>query len=534
VEPTVIVSGLPTAGVNHDGGALAFGPDGKLYWAIGDLGVGVGINEDLTLLASKVGRVNRDGSVPADNPFNDGAGPNEDRIWARGFRNPFTMTFRPSTGALWLDVVGTSLEQVFVVKKGDHGGWATYEYFQPAGFIEPVISYYTNTNYVFGIAADGAVRRGGTTTFTTTTRHWLHPGERMTIQGVTDPSFNGVAFVSSTPSTMTFTVEQPGPDAASGLGSAATPVFGGCITGGTFYDSTAASAEYRGNFFFGDFNAGNLVRARLSGETIRSVDTWATGLTRAVDMSVGADGDLYAATHGGLGPYRYRFRATNQFLVVSRSNVWMLEDGVAAFDVRLSMAPTAPVEVRVRLGASASTLSITRGASLSFGPNDWSTPKPVTIASTRDSDTADAIVDLSVAALDLPIETVHVRIIDEYAAVEPPEGGAGGEGGAAGKSGEGGEGGLNGNAGNDTGGATSGGTGAGARGGTAARGGAGGTAGTSTGAGGEGGEAGEPSSAAQEEGSSNGGCGCSTSRGHGGGAAILALSLLLLRRRARR
>jgi glucose/arabinose dehydrogenase len=95
--PRVILAGLPTRGLNHDGGALAFGPDGKLYFAIGDNGNRLGVGADLTLFNAKVSRLNRDGSVPSDNPFVDGDGPNNDYIWARGFRNPFTMTFQPST-----------------------------------------------------------------------------------------------------------------------------------------------------------------------------------------------------------------------------------------------------------------------------------------------------------------------------------------------------------------------------------------------------------------------------------------------------
>ena len=66
---TVIVAGLPTIGANHDGGAVGFGPDGMLYWAIGDLGNGTGVNANLTSLAAKVGRAHPNGAVPNDNPF---------------------------------------------------------------------------------------------------------------------------------------------------------------------------------------------------------------------------------------------------------------------------------------------------------------------------------------------------------------------------------------------------------------------------------------------------------------------------------
>ena len=527
VDPTVIVSGLPTRGLNHDGGALAFGPDGKLYWAIGDLGNGTGAGADLTLLASKVGRVNRDGSVPTDNPFYDGMGPNEDRIWASGFRNPFTMTFQPSTGRMWLDVVGTSMEQVFVVGRGDNGGWGTYEALQPQGFIRAVLNYPTNGTKLYGIVPTGATRTAGVATFTTGA-HTLLPGERVTVAGVTEPSFDGSSFVKSISDT-TFSIDQAGPDAMSGGGSVTTPLVGGCITGGVFYDSTAASAEYRGNFFFGDYNSGNLMRAALSGGAVRSVTPFATA-GGAVDMSLGPDGDLYVATHAGLALYKSRFLATKQYLVVSRSNLWMLEDGVAAFNVRLSMAATAAVDVRVRLPSARSTLSITSGAALTFGPSDWSVPKPVEISSARDDDADDDVTELTVAALDLPVESVRVRVIDEYAAVTPPEGGAGGEAGSTGEGGEGitgGRGGSGGSTGTDGGaGSDTGGTATGGRG-------TGGGAGAAIGAAGEGG-AGEPPGNDQADGESDGGCGCAMSRRSGGGAAILLVALAFLRRRARR
>jgi len=97
---TLIKGGLATAGQNHDGGSIGFGWDGKIYFAIGDNGNGTGVNADLSSSAAKVSRMNRDGTAPNDNPFFDGAGPNNDYIWARGVRNPFTMTFNSKWPAL--------------------------------------------------------------------------------------------------------------------------------------------------------------------------------------------------------------------------------------------------------------------------------------------------------------------------------------------------------------------------------------------------------------------------------------------------
>lgn len=161
----MILGGLPTRGVNHDGGALGIGPDNKLYWAIGDQGNGTGVDANLTTLASKVGRANLNGTPVSDNPYynaSDGITAT-DYIWARGFRNPFTMTFHPTTGHLWLNVVGTSYEQIFLVGKGDHGGWNDYEGGnQPAGYIKPKISYQTNGPTGMGGCVTGGTFYNGT------------------------------------------------------------------------------------------------------------------------------------------------------------------------------------------------------------------------------------------------------------------------------------------------------------------------------------------------------------------------------------
>src|SRR5262249_41738314 len=74
---------------NHNGGALHFGKDGKLYIAAGENAVGSN-SQSMTNLLGKVMRLNSDGSIPGDNPFFNTASGNNRAIWARGLRNPFT------------------------------------------------------------------------------------------------------------------------------------------------------------------------------------------------------------------------------------------------------------------------------------------------------------------------------------------------------------------------------------------------------------------------------------------------------------
>jgi glucose/arabinose dehydrogenase len=73
----------------HHGGSINFGPDGKLYLTTGDEFDNFSA-QSLSSTAGKVLRMNPDGSVPADNPFVDGPGGNDDHIWSYGFRNAFS------------------------------------------------------------------------------------------------------------------------------------------------------------------------------------------------------------------------------------------------------------------------------------------------------------------------------------------------------------------------------------------------------------------------------------------------------------
>ncbi|HMJ64094.1 MAG TPA: PQQ-dependent sugar dehydrogenase, partial [Candidatus Binatia bacterium] len=218
-----LVTRLPTAGQLHTGGALAIGHDGRIYWGIGDFAGFVGTGNDLTSLASKVGRANLDGSAPSLNPFRDGAGPNHDLIWARGFRNPFKMAIQPATGLLWVNVAGTSYETIFLVNRADHAGWSSYEIGQPAPYIAPKIKYRTNgadTNAL--VANSGAVRQNNVVTFTTTAAHRFVKGEKIAVNGVNNASFDGSFYVDAVSGPSTFTVAQSGPNASSGGGTVTT------------------------------------------------------------------------------------------------------------------------------------------------------------------------------------------------------------------------------------------------------------------------------------------------------------------------
>ncbi len=432
MDKTVIVPGLPTAGANHDGGAVAIGLDGKLYWSIGDQGGGTGVDADLASLASKVGRANRDGSKPTDNPFDDGAGPNNDLIWARGFRNPFTMTFQPSTGALWLNVVGTSYEQAFVVARGDHGGWNDFENNQPAGFIVPAIKYRTGDLEEFTLAAApmGAVRSGGMVTFRTTGRHGLRKGEKVTISGVTDTSFNGSFYVDTVaiaPATTTFTVVQAGADASSGAGRVQTLDQGNVIAGGTFYEGTAFPPEYRGNFFYTDFGSGRVQRAVVgTGTTLTQVDHWATVPT-AIDAAVGPDGNLYIGSYGG-GLFRYTYDpGTTQALVVSKRYVDWSEGNDATFEVRLAVAPAADVTVAVARTAGSTGISVQSGASLTFTAANFRVPQVVTLRAVADADATSEQATFTVSSAGLTSVPVTARVLDAAGPLVLPDGGVGGD-----------------------------------------------------------------------------------------------------------
>jgi glucose/arabinose dehydrogenase len=158
-EPT------PAAGRgNHDGGVIRFGPDGKLYIFIGDVGrrgqmqnlpdgpFGPGMPDDQfggpepdnAHLTGVILRMNDDGSTPADNPFfaagaarGGEVGANIQKVFAYGLRNSFGMAFDPVSGTLWLEQNGDdSFTELSQVTPGMNGGWV-----QIMGPVERIAEY---------------------------------------------------------------------------------------------------------------------------------------------------------------------------------------------------------------------------------------------------------------------------------------------------------------------------------------------------------------------------------------------------------
>jgi glucose/arabinose dehydrogenase len=143
---------------NHNGGGLAFGPDGYLYIGTGDGGSGgdpLGNGQSLNTLLGKLLRLDVEGAepygIPSDNPF-AGSGEVYPEIWAFGLRNPWRFTFDPASGDLYIGDVGQgSWEEInfqpSVSSGGENYGWSVREGLHPyggdlvAGMVDPIAEY---------------------------------------------------------------------------------------------------------------------------------------------------------------------------------------------------------------------------------------------------------------------------------------------------------------------------------------------------------------------------------------------------------
>jgi glucose/arabinose dehydrogenase len=235
---------------NHNAGDMHFGPDGKLYVAVGDLNYDTVPQsahpaQRLDTPLGKILRLNPDGTNPSDNPFADGS-PTSWRgsIWALGLRNPYRFAIQPGTGRVFINDAGESAwEEINAGAPGANFGWA----------------------------------------------------------GSTRPVWEG--FLSPSPPWANYRDPVMAYDH-----SDSPPSPAGCvITGGVFYPSDGAfGADYAGKYFFSDF-CGAWIRvfdpARPGSASVPDTSTaFASNIGQpVVDVRVDAAGNLYYLTYGNAG-----------------------------------------------------------------------------------------------------------------------------------------------------------------------------------------------------------------------------------------
>jgi glucose/arabinose dehydrogenase len=167
---------------NHNGGMLAFGPDGFLYWGTGDGGSGGDPDnnaQNLHVLLGKILRLDVDSAPPAgktyvippSNPFFGSSDPAvRQEIWAYGLRNPWRFSFDRSTHDLFIGDVGQNIEEEVDFQPAASGGGENYGWrilegnrcfnpssgcTPPAGYSAPVAVYDHGTNDSVGCAVTG-------------------------------------------------------------------------------------------------------------------------------------------------------------------------------------------------------------------------------------------------------------------------------------------------------------------------------------------------------------------------------------------
>ena len=155
-RPETILDGIPAA-AHHNGGRIAFGPDGMLYATVGDAGEPESA-QDPESLAGKILRMSPDGSVPDDNPFPGS------RVYTLGHRNPQGIAWAED-GAMYASEFGQNTwDELNEIEPGANYGWPEVEGiadepgFVDSGFVDPVQQWAPADASPSGIAIlDGAI-----------------------------------------------------------------------------------------------------------------------------------------------------------------------------------------------------------------------------------------------------------------------------------------------------------------------------------------------------------------------------------------
>lgn len=134
VESKVIIDGIPAAN-GHDGGRIKFGPDGKLYIATGDARQ-PDLAQSAASLAGKILRLNPDGTIPKDNPFEGSP------VYSYGHRNVQGLAWHPETGELYASEHGAEgYDEINIIKPGANYGWPIEQQCDGKRFEKPIVCF---------------------------------------------------------------------------------------------------------------------------------------------------------------------------------------------------------------------------------------------------------------------------------------------------------------------------------------------------------------------------------------------------------
>ena len=249
---------------NHNGGQIAFGPDGYLYISFGD-GKETSTENDpflngqkRTTWFGKVLRIDVDHQdpglqyrIPPDNPFIADTSGTLPEIYALGFRNPWRFSFDKVTGKLWLADVGAKYaEEIDIITKGSNYGWSIME------------GYHCFRDSMCD-----------TTGFTMPVYEYLHAGKGTTI----------------------------------------------AITGGYVYHGTKFP-DLQGRYIYGDYGYEAIWGLQYADSTVMSNVQLATSPQRISSFGEDENGEIYDVGYNGSNSYLYEFQETNTMVTQRTGN----------------------------------------------------------------------------------------------------------------------------------------------------------------------------------------------------------------------
>lgn len=154
-DEEVILNNIP-GGRIHNGGIIAFAPDGTLYIGVGVKNEEMGKSQDIKYLDGKVLRINRDGSIPSDNPF-----PNSP-VYSYGHRNLFGFAVHPKTGKFYVSEAGPDRnDEINIIEKGGNYGWPkVIGITDNPDYVNPIIAYTPTITPTQSVFVDGKLYFG--------------------------------------------------------------------------------------------------------------------------------------------------------------------------------------------------------------------------------------------------------------------------------------------------------------------------------------------------------------------------------------